>query len=939
MDAETSNFTQQSSTTPETTANAGTGTEPDWQSDFRRSGHPLTGAVGHVVALTAVRDVRPPAGLNYLFSRSTLDFLESASSVARELPEALDGSYRRVLDLDAALIELRARLDAGASSSYQYSSVLDRSYFGNGWGPSTSVERKKTDPDTVMLGPNMVVALALAAWAASEKPGELAPVTLDTFIFGLLAQAGAQADRLGRSLGASPSMTEAGALRDEVRERLPEMARALDRKHVLDFATRAPPGWAPLPGVSERPEYNSDAPIADPGADLLGFSEDARALAELLCLQDSGARAVGVFGDWGSGKSSLLNLVSSQIDALLAQKQPAILAEGRDQVAPDPFIGQVKHVRFNVWDYNDADLMLALANVTLRELRDYDALKELELTLDKELERLDADRASSEDLIKNAKDRHADATAQIHNASVEAGKTRDKARTAARKDFGDLLRKGGPGPKAASELLELAEGGRALFSTLSLARVRYLLAANWKYWAAALLLAGVLGWVGWQSGDGENGTAATLMGLLGLAAPFAQFVMALDTALRGYITEVGQAEREQAEAVADARRERDLAREEIALQTRLVEASRAKMESYAGEGNEPLWRYLLHESAEAREIEQSRGLTSRLKDVFTKIDKAIGDNRVNQAAAHKRAVPDRIIFYIDELDRCRARQVVRMLEAIHLLLAFDNFAVVVAVDRRWLVASLESVFADEMARNDGREKTVDQITAHEYIEKIIQVPLQVRSLAFEPAPEGGDTPSGSFVRLIDKLTSSDETREEADGDVSGVDRDGTGIAPLPIAIEDVMPQRTLRAAEERARLTEPEIKGLRRMGAVVGTSPRTVKRFVNLYRLVRALRTGEEFENFRDGGFAPVQLSLAIQTGMSALDAAHLRAWLEDSHRKKAPYIRGLSAAGAELLAPLTEDADARAALLQAWTETERFTFWNQPSVGTSETHIASSGV
>jgi hypothetical protein len=55
---------------------------------------------------------------------------------------------------------------------------------------------------------------------------------------------------------------------------------------------------------------------------------------------------------------------------------------------------------------------------------------------------------------------------------------------------------------------------------------------------------------------------------------------------------------------------------------------------------------------------------------------------------------DRIILYIDDLDRCPPRRVVEMLEAIHLLLAIDLFVVVVAVDPRWLLRSIAAHYRD-----------------------------------------------------------------------------------------------------------------------------------------------------------------------------------------------------------------------------------------------------
>jgi hypothetical protein len=50
---------------------------------------------------------------------------------------------------------------------------------------------------------------------------------------------------------------------------------------------------------------------------------------------------------------------------------------------------------------------------------------------------------------------------------------------------------------------------------------------------------------------------------------------------------------------------------------------------------------------------------------------------------------DRVVLYIDDLDRCRPEDVVRVLQVVHMLLAFELFAVVVAVDARWVEECLK----------------------------------------------------------------------------------------------------------------------------------------------------------------------------------------------------------------------------------------------------------
>ena len=47
------------------------------------------------------------------------------------------------------------------------------------------------------------------------------------------------------------------------------------------------------------------------------------------------------------------------------------------------------------------------------------------------------------------------------------------------------------------------------------------------------------------------------------------------------------------------------------------------------------------------------------------------------------------MLYIDDLERCEPDQVVQVLQAVHLLLAMELFVVVVGVDPRWLLRSLQ----------------------------------------------------------------------------------------------------------------------------------------------------------------------------------------------------------------------------------------------------------
>lgn len=98
---------------------------------------------------------------------------------------------------------------------------------------------------------------------------------------------------------------------------------------------------------------------------------------------------------------------------------------------------------------------------------------------------------------------------------------------------------------------------------------------------------------------------------------------------------------------------------------------------------------------------------------------------------------DRIVLYIDDLDRCEPSRVIEVLHAVHLLLAFKLFVVVVAVDSRWLVNSLKQslknlssekikfVATGEHGTSKEDQALADNLvsTPQNYLEKIFQIPF------------------------------------------------------------------------------------------------------------------------------------------------------------------------------------------------------------------------
>jgi hypothetical protein len=216
---------------------------------------------------------------------------------------------------------------------------------------------------------------------------------------------------------------------------------------------------------------------------------------------------------------------------------------------------------------------------------------------------------------------------------------------------------------------------------------------------------------------------------------------------------------------------------------------------------------------------------------------------------------ERIILYIDDLDRCPAHKVVEVLQAVHLLLAFKLFVVVVGVDSRWLQRSLRHHYGELLDNAD------------DYLEKIFQIPFIVRSMTpavyrrliaeltakrAAPAPAGDDgSEHATFEdQRGDGGPSASNGDEVAASAPSGGAQDNERDAPLP------RPQSLAISA------SESEVLG--QLGDLI-PNPRAAKRLVNVYRMLRVSVPAAETATFAPEGqreYQAVVLLLGILVGL-----------------------------------------------------------------------------
>jgi cell division protein FtsB len=704
----------------------------------------------------------------------------------------------------------------------------------------------------------------------------------------------------------------------------------------------------PVQVSSRRLQFASlDADVAEGGTDLLDMKRDVDALCYVLTAKDLvPPLSVGLFGDWGTGKTFFMDLMRTKIRRLSADSAKAGL--GNTQLCSN-----VRQVVFNAWHYIDANLWASLVTHILNELaRPEDATNVTEQAEQESLALL-GELATSRELQKEAE-------GELHSIKAER-KDLNKDLADVREDrqgtFQKLLslpladlRDNHPAEKALKQSAELlgTELGRSediaelkeVASDLQglggqIRETRRLLKRDSKLrwdWVLAitvgLAIAGALLAIvaNWARIAGAIAALAFLIGAVAeyatkLKAPIEKVRKAVGTAndvlrLVGQVEPAKQRELELKIGALDAREEQlhDKIHQSVDREQRL---DRQIEEIKQGRS---ICRYI-EERARSDEYQKYLGLVALVRKDFETLALRMEESRQQAEKAAGPQAPgsaedkgvflsqsgkplsriDRVILYIDDLDRCPADRVVEVLEAVYLLLAFKLFVVVVGVDSRWLLRSLERHYAGQLAERESGfsdDEAYWMSTPQNYLEKIFQVPFSIRpmgragyqnlvtellrsSTAPAPAGAGVQAAAGDTEAPVEEPPAPSEQAPEAVATSNGspgqvpvreppVSRDaaeelGTDSAktgpsePVPPPAATESPGREEPAGEastdgdpadeqsdvkpEALLLQLSEVEYLKGLGRLVAT-PRAAKRLINTYRLLRVSLDDVEYSRF-----------------------------------------------------------------------------------------------
>ena len=721
--------------------------------------------------------------------------------------------------------------------------------------------------------------------------------------------------------------------------------------------------------------YHSDDAT---GTDLLDITPEVEALASVLAAKDvDPPLSLGLFGDWGTGKSFFMRKLEAQIKRLGDDAKKA-----REQGEETAYCSNIVQIPFNAWNYIDSDLWASLTSEIFENLaaaivkeRGLDKTEKGEPKSSEELaaqrELVLAAASSSEAVLAEAERKKQEAekelkqteeklsTLQKSEAEIESAlmpseilrqalsfAMQDKKMQAYVAQITQTLRI--PETKAAasevqSEILELKSGWDTIFFALKNEKMLWIWLA--VFGAAFVVVWGITGYLD-QLGAMMSRVVAGLLGLSALLSPFAKAV--------SKAVGVVNAAKESKKKLIEERKEQQAkllqkTREEVRQKVETAQKSVVEAQERVKKLNEQLDQMradrrladYIRERNQSTDYTKRLGIISRVRTDLRHLSTLLRDakaeaeedfekemkERREKKDPARRLFPriDRIVLYIDDLDRCPEKNVVEVLQAVHLLLAFPLFVVVVGVDPRWLLYSLQqsSVAFQIKEQEKERELMHDghwESTPLNYLEKIFQIPYSLRpinkegfaqmvdefakaktvwaghagsaaqsagvSAAAGAAPVAAQAPAPAPAGTAATVAISPAGSAEPTPGIAAPA--GAGGTPPPIAgaansasqaQSAAPPSPTINRSPEHLMISDGERAFMKRLHEFIPT-PRSGKRFINIYRLLRASATDAEragfLESEQGGNYQAAMVLLAILTGYPQQAAEILRKLIEE---------------------------------------------------------------
>jgi len=650
--------------------------------------------------------------------------------------------------------------------------------------------------------------------------------------------------------------------------------------------------------------------------DFIDIQQDVKILTSVMLSKDiTPPLAIGLFGNWGSGKSYFMESM---------REECSDIKKKHEFIETSPYHTEIVQIEFNAWNYSDSNLWASLVNHIFEQLADHitpkitekesinnflkqigDLEKEIVL-VKKEEDEIRAEREKKESEREILEKDRFNKPVSIRELNFESFRAMlsEEEKTKLNKSLEEM---GFPAANDAvvdlSKVLEDVKStkGRIFGIVISMMKStnRYLIIG---FIVVIIIIIPVLCW--WLKEEISSAISAISAVMIGFASTLTTFTIALKSALKRVQAGVNSIEMvknrielsleqlrkqpSEEETVLTAEIEELKTRENTAttnIKTKidLIDTKKSELADYR---NLKSLATFVADRSVAKEYKDHLGLMSTIRKDFdlllTKLTFDAGDGKNIS----------RIVLYIDDLDRCPPEKVIEVLQAVHLLLSYELFVVVVGVDPIWLLKSLKRKFSlNENTLATSDEDFLGSSPEH-FLEKIFQIPFNLKQMSDE-----------GFSKLISNLMSSKEAINE---DVIIPQQPSTSQNPVMqndeiVTHSDNIPAAKINTEEgsggseevvnipninqtreksnfdvvEEALVIQPwEVEFASELHAFI-QSPRAAKRFSNLYRLLKAGVEEQDLDNYEGteeipGDFQVPMILLAILVGNVLISPSQL---------------------------------------------------------------------
>ncbi len=658
----------------------------------------------------------------------------------------------------------------------------------------------------------------------------------------------------------------------------------------------------------------------EPEIDLVGIGPEVNALAYLIAYRDLiPPLAIGLFGDWGSGKSFFMQALKQRIFAISENALQAGI--------PQKEIAIFKHVvqiEFNAWHYVEGELWASLAEHIFCNLQSTEELVPSELQQRKnfwinKLRSAETEKNAIEALTSELDKNLIKKYNEIKDTEIKLKEKRCEQEKITREEFWACVKKSVPdeiqinkalksiglkdNESSPLELLtvlkessEILKRGHAVFAAINTKGWQGVI---WTLLFILVLLVGpVLLWI-----LSKFDSSITLKGIATAACGFTAALTTIATSANKWVSSKIN-KLENARKIIEEKRNASensiyeeliqLRMEQSKLETQLnisiKEAAKKQEEirdiekELAGITPGSLLLDFISERVGSDDYRKHLGVPAMIRRDFDRLSKLINESNKNfinndgytsDESVEKQEDEDkhrinRIVLYIDDLDRCPPKRVIEVLQAVHLLLAFPLFVVVVAVDSRWLTESLRSHYSEVLGGGinvNSNDQSIRHASPYDYLEKIFQIPFWVKQLPesarwriVHNLVRSGTEPMGNQESLNDNQNEAETKKAEGRRQVLEWNHE-EGERPLDRNQKNEVNPKGLSIDDDELAFME-ELKEL------LGRSPRSVKRFVNVYRLIKASEYSRGTVFTGNDDFADYKLILfllSVVTGMQTI--------------------------------------------------------------------------